>query len=719
VAGTATVNVIIGNVTVQARPDPLPKGFQTQLFLNNGSTDSNNNPVVNSDITWSTSNPAIVSVNPTTGVITATALGSAVITALSRTDNQSTGSTTIVVNEPLVAGGARIGHNTELGVPTDADPSDDKLIVRRQYTTSYNPTRGVTNWVSWNLDATHKGGLARCNCMTADTALVRLGFPAYDTNDWVNNGQNGQYSRGHMSPSADWNVSNGDNAATFFLTNMLPQNQDQNGGPWGAFEDYLRTRATGSTEIYIVSGGIFTRDRRGAGIDGFGTISNAGKIAIPDSVWKIAVIVPDARDASGIVNPGDVEVIVINTPNEKPAAGAVWNDYATTIDKIQQSTGYDFLSALPQKVQCRLEARNCGPSAVIAGGGVAGGSEGQTLDFTAAASTDPEGDALSYRWEINGQPAGSGATLSHLFGNDGAYQVRLIVADAGSADTTTTTVSIANVSPAVNAFSGGSIAEGATFATSGSFTDPGMDQWAATVDYGDGSGVQPLALVGNSFSLGHRYADNGTYTVTVTVSELGVASATGSNVATVTVANVPPQVAAFLGATILRGETYGAAGTFGDPGAADTWTARVVYGDGSAAAPLAVSGMGFQLGHLYSTAGDFTVLVTITDKDGDAGTASARVVVQTTTQGMATLGDMVVALAASSGSLNGSQLASLRALVTAGLSHFQRQNPKAAVAQLNAFVNVLNALVKSGKVTGAQAAPLIEYAGRLIASAGV
>ena len=39
----------------------------------------------------------------------------------------------------------------------------------------------------------------------------------------------------------------------------------------------------------------------------------------------------------------------------------------------------------------------------------------------------------------------------------------------------------------------------------GTFTDPGADVWAATVDYGDGAGTQPLDLnPDKSFSLNHE-----------------------------------------------------------------------------------------------------------------------------------------------------------------------------------------------------------------------
>ncbi len=713
---TVTVTPVTGTIAVQARTNPLPKGFQTQLFLNSGGTDATGAPVGNSDVIWSSAAPSIVSVNSVTGVITANGVGQVAITATANSDGVTTSATTITVTDPPVAADARKGHNTELGVPTDADPIDDLIIARRQYTTSYNPRRGVTNWVSWNLDASHRGGVVRCNCMTADTALVRLGLPAYDTNDWINDGSNGQYSRGHMSPSADWQVSDGDNAVTFFLTNMLPQNQPMNGGPWGEFENYLRTRAVGTTQIYIVSGGIFTPNRRDAGVDGFGTISNRGKIAIPDSIWKVAVIVPDSRAASDIGSPADVEVIAINTPNENPAPGATYATYFTTIDKIQRSTGYDLLSTFPEGIQCKLEVRNCVPSALITGAGLAGGSEGQTLAFDASGSTDADAaDALTYSWSIDGTVVGSGATLNHTFTRHGPYVLRLTVSDGhGGTAVVTSTIAIANVAPSVAAFTGGSIDEGGAWSTTGAFADPGDEAWTATADYGDGSGAQPLALEGKSFALAHTYANNGQYTVTVTVTETDVEAASGTGTTLVTVANVAPVVADFDGATILRGETYTSAGTFADPGA-DAWTATVNYGDGSGSTTLVLSGKSFALRHAFTAAGTRTVTVTVADGDGGSGVRTAQVRVLSPKEGVGELSATIRALS-SAGRVDDGDAKWLLNKLDVASKQLDKGNLGPARNQLDQIIGRIEAARRAGRLSAADAASLTAYANRVLAS---
>jgi len=62
---------------------------------------------------------------------------------------------------------------------------------------------------------------------------------------------------------------------------------------------------------------------------------------------------------------------------------------------------------------------------------------------------------------------------------------------------------------------------GSAFIGSGSFTDLNTaDPWSATVDYGDGTGFQTLALnPDKSFNLSHVYIAQGYYTLTVTISD--------------------------------------------------------------------------------------------------------------------------------------------------------------------------------------------------------
>ncbi|AHG92082.1 DNA/RNA non-specific endonuclease [Gemmatirosa kalamazoonensis] len=613
---TATAQLTVtqapgGSISLSLGTSPLVIGYQTQVFVNSGSADKSGNPVFASNVTWSSSDPAIVSVDQR-GLVTAAGNGTATITVTA--GDGSTASIAVPTEVPLYNASARVGHNTEFGTPTDADASNDVIIAREQYTISYNPQRGGPNWVSWDLSASHLGTRNRCNCYSADTALVRLGYGQYmyNTLDYTNGG----YDRGHMEPSADQTATDGENARTFFLTNFLPQQHGLNAGPWENLENALRDSVKAGREAYVIAGGVFTN-----GV-GLGTLKNEGKIAIPDSTWKIVVLMPANTGLANVSSTTDVNVIAVNMPNVSSPPTGDWTAYKTTVAKIQKSTGYDFLAALPDAIECKVEASNCAPTARITGAGVDGGSEGQTLAFDATTSSDPDaGDVLSYEWRVNGQVVGIQPTLSRAFADNGTYEVRLTVSDdKGAASVATRSVTITNVAPTVNAFAG---------------------------------------------------------------------------------------------ATILRGETYQASGTFSDPGA-DTFTGTVSYGDAPATS-LALGAGTFALSHTYTTAGVRTVTVTVTDDDGGVGTRSAQVTVLSAQQGTQALAGVVSDLQAA-GKLSAGEADALRATLDATVKSLLRENATPAENQLQAFMNQVDALLQAGRLSSADAGALTAYAKRIVAS---
>jgi Ca2+-binding RTX toxin-like protein len=140
-------------------------------------------------------------------------------------------------------------------------------------------------------------------------------------------------------------------------------------------------------------------------------------------------------------------------------------------------------------------------------------------------ASDPGNDALTYLWHVvasNGQVIADGSGTSFYFTpqDDGSYAVLFKVTDKdGATANSQVTVTVTNAPPIVTAGGSASFGFGTPFTRSGSFTDPGLDTWTATVNYGDGSGTQPVTLnPDKTFNLAHDFPA-GDFTVTVSVSD--------------------------------------------------------------------------------------------------------------------------------------------------------------------------------------------------------
>jgi hypothetical protein len=62
-------------------------------------------------------------------------------------------------------------------------------------------------------------------------------------------------------------------------------------------------------------------------------------------------------------------------------------------------------------------------------GGPYTGTVGIPLPFSASATTDPDGDALTYRWTFGDGGIGTGPTPSHVYAHTGPYPISLVVSD--------------------------------------------------------------------------------------------------------------------------------------------------------------------------------------------------------------------------------------------------------------------------------------------------
>ena len=506
-------------ITGRSAADPaLPVGFQDQLFA---TLLDGNNVAVPTTFTWTSETPEIATIDQR-GVVTALAEGTAVLRATAA--DGTTMARMLPTRVAVASTTALYVGNAAFGEPADNDPSDDIIIRYPQFIASFNPARGTSNWVAYELDPTHFGAEDRCDCFTFDPTLPAE-IPRYTTADYTGAGAFHDYGidRGHLARSFDRTAGSLDNARTFYFSNIIPQAADLNQGPWAEFENYLGNLArTGGKEVYILTGVAGEK----------GTIKNEGRIVIPASTWKVAVIMPADAGLADVVDYRDLDVIAVTMPNEPGVRDVNWETYMTTVDAIEALTGYDLLALLEDKTENAVESNTKPPFAIA--NGPYSAVEGSAVTMSAATSFDPNGSVVSYTWLFGDGASATGPAVSHAYAQDGAYTVTLVVSDNdGLSDTITTTATVSNAAPAIAPLATpDALLTGETFAASGSFADAGADEWTATVDYGEGDGATPLVLDGQTFALSHLYASAGTFTVTVAVTDDDV---TTSATTTVTV----------------------------------------------------------------------------------------------------------------------------------------------------------------------------------------
>ncbi|MDX6447316.1 MAG: hypothetical protein QOH71_4390, partial [Blastocatellia bacterium] len=226
------------------------------------------------------------------------------------------------------------------------------LMEKPTYALSYNRDKGTPNWVSWHLDQSWFGSLARVDTFRPDPAVDPSWYRVQAT-DYFTTG----FDRGHMTPNADRDNENRIpiNQETYLMSNMVPQAPDNNQGPWASFENYLRSLLplNGEQEIYIVSGPL--------GIGGSGstggttnTIAN-GHVTVPAYTWKVALVLPKGENDVSRATCSS-RTIAILMPNTQGIRTTPWQTYLTTVDAIEQQTGYDFFSNLPDAVENCVEA---------------------------------------------------------------------------------------------------------------------------------------------------------------------------------------------------------------------------------------------------------------------------------------------------------------------------------------------------------------------------
>jgi uncharacterized protein YjdB len=150
-------------------------------------------------------------------------------------------------------------------------------------------------------------------------------------------------------------------------------------------------------------------------------------------------------------------------------------------------------------------------------------SEGTVL-LDGRQSRDPDNNTpITYAWDLGDGTTATTATVTHTYPAEGSYVATLTVRDSKglSSSPVSTSVTIGNVAPTVNAGPDQSVVGGTPLSLPVTFSDPGAtdNPWSYAIVWGDGATDAGSTNTQNPISASHVYSGPGRYTAHVTVTD--------------------------------------------------------------------------------------------------------------------------------------------------------------------------------------------------------
>ncbi|MFP4663366.1 MAG: DNA/RNA non-specific endonuclease [Bacteroidales bacterium] len=225
------------------------------------------------------------------------------------------------------------------GAETEEITSHPGIVI------SYNENHELANWVAHMIIPQVKtGNLSRTNDFRPDTtistgtAVEEDYFKKYLQEDSTYEYDGYGYDRGHLAASADYRWSKQAMSATYYYSNMTPQRPEFNRAGWAKLENFLRTYVIeNETPILVYTGPVLSDDLPVVE-------RSVNKISLPEFHYKIAWDKQNNRC---------IAFVMPNTEIDKPLGS-----YAVSVDSVESLTGIDFLPALSEDEQDKLESKN-------------------------------------------------------------------------------------------------------------------------------------------------------------------------------------------------------------------------------------------------------------------------------------------------------------------------------------------------------------------------
>lgn len=218
----------------------------------------------------------------------------------------------------------------QLELPSIEDTED--VYYYSGFTSSYNHTTLVPNWVAYELTAEELDGdyNTRSSNFSRDPNVKgrQASREDYSRSGW---------DKGHMAPKADMRWSESAYWESHYFTNVCPQNHEMNAGDWNYLEKSVRRLARKYNKIWVVCGPIFDSCT-------YGSIGQA-QVQIPDRFFKALLIQTN----------GEYHAIAFIMPNS-PAHHKL-ESQAISVDELEATINRDLFCNLPDSIEPIAEAQ--------------------------------------------------------------------------------------------------------------------------------------------------------------------------------------------------------------------------------------------------------------------------------------------------------------------------------------------------------------------------
>lgn len=233
-----------------------------------------------------------------------------------------------------------VEHTYEVPVATDVSkrfylPEWDAAVVihHSYYSLAYNEEHEQADWIAYELT---KEQLKVPNVEREREFRPDDDVPTGSAfhSDYTRSG----YTRGHLAPAGDMAFSTKAMKESFYMSNMSPQIEAFNRGIWRELEENIRDWTYVDEHLYIVTGPVLSQ----------GVIKKIGDsgVSVPKYFYKVVL------DIEGEKQKG-VGFIIPNERSELPL-----ENYAVTIDSVEQFTGFDFFGDLmDDELEAKIESQ--------------------------------------------------------------------------------------------------------------------------------------------------------------------------------------------------------------------------------------------------------------------------------------------------------------------------------------------------------------------------